>query len=85
MANYNVTTTYTTLANIMGASYDATKDYIIHVNEILLGLLQANASNTGRGKEFKSFAEFEVGKGNTLYLRGTSGNIDIYVEENKSV
>ena len=26
MANYNVTTTYTTLANIMGASYDATKD-----------------------------------------------------------
>ena len=85
MANYNVTTTYTTLANIMGASYDATKDYIIHVNEILLGLLQANASNTGRGKEYKSFMQFEVGKGTTIYLRSTSHDIDIYVEEKKSV
>ena len=85
MANFTVTKDYQTLATIMGASYDNTKDYIIHVNEILLGLLQANASNTGRGKEYKSFMQFEVSKGTTIYLKGTSGNIDIYVEEKKTV
>lgn len=85
MANFTVTKDYQTLATIMGDSYDVTKDYIIHVNEIVLGLLQANATNTGRGKEYKSFMQFEVSKGTTIYLKGSAGNIDIYVEEKKTV
>ena len=80
MANFTVTTTYKTLADIMGASYDVTKDYIIHVNEITRGILQVNASNTGRGKEYKSFSEITITKGTTIYLRGTADTISIYVE-----
>ena len=84
MSNYTVTTTYQTLATIMGADYDNTKDYIIHINEIPLGLLHVNASNTGNGKEYKSFSEFEIGKAETVYLKGSASPIDIYVSDKKS-
>lgn len=80
MANYTVTTTYKTLASIMGTDYDATKDYTIHVNEITRGILQVNASNTGRGKEYKSFSEINITKGTTMYFKGTADTISIYVE-----
>jgi len=85
MSNFTVPKgTYTTLATIMGASYDNTKDYILHVNEITRGLLQINSANTGRGKEYKSFADINIDKAVTIYLRGTADTIDVYIEEKKA-
>ena len=81
MSNFTVTTTYQTLATIMGASYDATKDFSVHVNEIALGLLQVSDSNTTKGKEYPSFADFVIEKGTTVYLKGSISNIDIYITE----
>ena len=83
MSNYTVTTSYKTLSAIMGSDYDATKDYAVHVNEIALGLLQVSDSNTAKGKEYKSFSDFKIEKGATVYLKGSISDISIYVEEAK--
>lgn len=80
MSNYTVTTTYQTLSDILGADYDATKDYHIHVNEIAMGLLQISDNNTSMGKQYPSFSDFVVDKGATVYLKGTNIEVNIFAE-----
>ena len=98
MGNYIVTTTAQTLDTIMGADFDDTKSYIIHVNdntpsvlaiipsEYESGTTTVKPYDGSRGIERPSFSDYEIGKnGATTYLKSTNSDIDIYIAEKEEV
>ena len=87
MANYTVSAEdWTDLSTLMGASYGASKNYALYVNQISLGLLQIDTGSskpTGKGKELPSFTTETIGTGagSTFWLKASASPIDIYVYE----
>lgn len=79
---------YQPLSDIMGADYETTDKYGIHVDEMPIGNLLSFTYRTGepplrtdRGREFPSFSVIEVAAdtGDDCYLRGTNGPVDIEI------
>ena len=93
MANYTVTSTAQTLETIMGADFDDSKTYNIHINAcapavlgVIPGSLDGNskleAYDGSRGFEFKEFSDINgFANGDTTYFKSTGNDIDIFVEE----
>ena len=93
MANYTVTPTAQTLDTIMGADFDSSKTYSIHINQCAPGVLQVipgtktddtlDAYDGSRGTEYPEFAELlNITNGDEVYFKSSTMNeIDIYVVE----
>lgn len=77
------------LSDLMNQDYDHTKDYIIHVNDIVSGLLQYTKrkdtpTNKDVGQQYTKFSTINVGAnvGDDVYLRATATpiNIEVYTK-----
>lgn len=92
MANYTITNTAQTLDDVMGADFDNTKTYSIHINQCAPAVLSVvPATKTGStvdpydgsaGKQYKEFSDITgIASGDEIYFKSTNGNIDVYIEE----
>lgn len=80
---------WTTLKDVMGSNYDATRNYAIHVNEISLGFLKLYYSDSvptvNEGREIPQHSVIHIGvdEGAEVYLMGTCADVDINIFEVK--
>ena len=86
MANYTITTDWTDIDTLLDTDYDDTKDYVLYVNQIPLGLLQLAYSDTEpteKGMEIPSFAKISIAKntGSTTWVKASASPIDVYIYE----
>lgn len=74
---------YEPLSDIMGADYETTDTYIVHVNKTGATLQVLSTTDTPtnqeRGVEYKEFEEFEIpaDTGDDVYLRSNLNNISV--------
>ena len=87
MANYTVPADdWTDIETLMDDDYDATKDYVLYINQISLGLLQlayADTKPTEKGMELPSFTKINITKatGDAVWVKASSSPIDVYIYE----
>ena len=87
MANYIVPADdWTDLETLMDTNYDATKDYVLYINQIPLGLLQlayADTKPTEKGMEIPSFTKVNITKatGDAVWVKASANPIEVYIYE----
>lgn len=92
MSNYAITSTAQTLDDIMGADYDNTKTYSLHINQCAPAVLSViPATKTGStvdpydgsaGKQYKEFSDISgITNGEEIYFKSTSNDINVFIEE----
>lgn len=87
MANYTVPADdWVDIETLMDDNYDATKDYVLYINQISLGLLQlayGDSKPTEKGMELPSFTKINITKatGDAVWVKASASPIDVYIYE----